>query len=815
MSLGWTASPDAVKGLYYGESLTIDVESMKDSMDHVFDAQEAESFVPVGAALTGVVTAIASGVFDARSFPQEEDMGVKLQEVTNAMLTVHLAMVTESMRLARRIDLGFASILGDRPTGVKAKRVAKESTGVYLAAYRDRCQLFGVDSMNSGVPTETEGLRTILNNQTGWWEQRPPTYWEAVGSHTAAIGSIVTTIPPPDANIGPQQLLLAAPAIVLYKLLPPVGQAVYWSWARLLTGRFASARALAHMSAATSNMQQIEEIRVTAEREQPLRSRDSLLWLMQLTTLVALEYSAFLALLDMEGGWLQHQEGYARPAECGLATDWPALSALVDARMATVLNMAPANTFEPRIGFGEQMPGATDLLSDPIDVGVDSVPVQEVTDAPSASGTAQEYGTGPVVHSPRVTASDGMRFLSDQFRCKTSVYQWPEQGSAQRKWDSWFKAYTDFQTLFPVHDHIIVGNLTGRVSDDDPRLYGWVDRREELQGSWTLQDFLNHVKSIVLNIRTTKSAAWTEFQALVASYASLRDCIELSTKIQNLYRLMYAQGSTEIEPVSRAVFTRTLHGFMSSLHNRASLQSAVGLAWRNWDLYNATADFEKYVAQHLHSPESTQTLSDAFVAHTVDQLYRAHQMHTQMLTIAQVGSRTPAPRRDTTTVLTNNTGAGTGRESRQPRIPRDRSRSETRSGRGGRGNGTPTGRDSSRGTQGSDRPGSGAGRRSSAEPADRPAPRTAGPKATLGKALEAYRKHAPDQAPPYLRQVLRLGGNWSTHECIRRVRDDRACLLCQEAHGMRACPYRRAPAATEWARKFFEFRDQMPPPDDN
>ena len=159
MSLGKTAGPEAAKGLFYSQAQAIDVSALTDSMQNVLVAPELQNIAPVREALTVVATKVANGVFEARIFPQEENKGVMQQEMTNTMLTAHLAMVTESMRLTRRIDLGLASVLGERPTGVKAKRVAKESTGAYLSAYRDRCQLFGVDSINSGVPTDTDSLK--------------------------------------------------------------------------------------------------------------------------------------------------------------------------------------------------------------------------------------------------------------------------------------------------------------------------------------------------------------------------------------------------------------------------------------------------------------------------------------------------------------------------------------------------------------------------------------------------------------------------------------------------------------------------------
>ena len=63
----------------------------------------------------------------------------------------------------------------------------------------------------------------------------------------------------------------------------------------------------------------------------------------------------------------------------------------------------------------------------------------------------------------------------------------------------------------------MVSALTGRVRRDDPRMYGWAEKRIRLEAeghSWSLSDFLTHVKGLVLNSRSTKQLAWEELQSL-------------------------------------------------------------------------------------------------------------------------------------------------------------------------------------------------------------------------------------------------------------------------------------------------------------
>jgi hypothetical protein len=139
---------------------------------------------------------------------------------------------------------------------------------------------------------------------------------------------------------------------------------------------------------------------------------------------------------------------------------------------------------------------------------------------------------------------------------------------------------------------------------------------------------LAHVRQQVLATSTTKRAAWHELSALQEHYKVLDDCLELSTKLRQLFAQLFPANSTEPEPASRLQAMRVVHNLLASLH-RPAQTTALTKAWKNYDSYNSSSMFAEFVDANLHVDGASAGLCTHYLDAISRHLDLAHRMYVQ------------------------------------------------------------------------------------------------------------------------------------------------------------------------------------------
>lgn len=432
----------------------------------------------------------------------------------------------------------------------------------------------------------------------------------------------------------------------------------------------------------------------------------------------------------------------------------------------------------------------------------------------------------PVFRSDR---SDGLRFLSDQLKSKESVYRIPVVTDGQRVWEAWFLKVLDLQTMFnDLPAELIIPILTGSVKTDDRRVYGWHDKvlaMRHNQRKPTLAEFVQHIRSQVLATNTTRREASHELERLRFDCSELSDCMALLTKLKQLFAQLHPPESDEHEPMSRLTAVRHVHNLLQGLH-RQGLHGKPGLvrAWKNYTAYDGSVMFAQYVDAKLHEHDKSEQVTAAYLVAVCTHLEQAHRQYVQTIepeeehlrgkrnvssvnAAAHLLNMTP-----TTLAAWIKTGAPSGSRAShgqkraasqppartsEPEAPQilaqehlstynrgyDR-RSGAGRGRGGRGRSDFHGRGRSYASAGHANGGHGGGNH----------PRAAVANAEISRG-EVYARILEDMKDMHdmpalatIRQKLGLPAI-NFDEAKRRVREDKACALCQETdHNYSRCP---------------------------
>ena len=318
----------------------------------------------------------------------------------------------------------------------------------------------------------------------------------------------------------------------------------------------------------------------------------------------------------------------------------------------------------------------------------------------------------------RSDKSDGIGFLTNQLKMEHSTYRMPKVGAPQRTWEDWFGKIKGLNTMFTqLPDKVVIASLVGPIKTDDRRIFGWNDLVLEQSASATdptLSQFLAHVRKQVLSNNTTRRAAAHELQALKDQYSGYSDCMELQTKIKQLWQQLYPPEQDgvplELEPITRLLALRTVHHFLATLFARGNARLPMVRAWKNYTVFNAATLFAEFVDDELHtSPQVTEALCTQYLTKVLGMLGTAHRMYTQLdndtragfdpnLNLQQNASRMSTTPQVLAAWVNAQDGAGTERSLQRRRLNEDGQASGQASPAGrGRSTSRGRGRDGARG----------------------------------------------------------------------------------------------------------------------
>jgi hypothetical protein len=708
--------------------------------------------------LVKIVEELAARTFNARAVkdgipsytgevPQEfGDYFADIKSTIATLGAAHHGCVMEVARVAKVVALGYQALIAKPGFSDMRKEILSNTIAALLPEEQEaHGQEQGAHGLLTGYAlSELETLFNIFPDE----HMKTPGYdgaW-SIKDHGNQINQLANQ-------------LASRAWQTCFELLPPVGKLLYMSILKYVaTTEKAPLAAACHGAVSAQSKLASQALHSLAAKTAQF-DKDPGQWMIRLATLLHLELGIYRALHHILR-LLRAQAEWAEP-------EWPDFEySFASVDMSAVI--------EKQLERGE------------------FIPSNFGTTLPTGAKTPSvlNHGTASTSSSASVSASDGMRFLESQMRNEYSNYRMPLAESAQREWVNWFTTIEHFVNLFPTPHQIVIENLTTGISDDDVRIYGWKTKCEKLvlEGkSWGMAEFLGHVRGQVLSTVTTRQAAWEELQALKGSYTELTDCIALSTKLQKLYRQMYENSSTEVEPVSRLQCIREVHNQITQLHTRGNRSSQVARAWRSFSSYDSTEVFLQYIDQRQHTPASTVEVSDKYLLHICEQLKVAHDMFTQ-LTASSSASTSSRARGS---VNSMNFGRHTNRQSRPNRGSSFAGRGQTRSrsGEGSRDNTRSVrGRTASRGASAT----RGGGRGGRTPPASvatttRPTSGSGQVRISMAEVVRKLSTDRPELAPPYLRRLANLPEK-SKDECIRLISQGH-CMLCQESrHPFKECP---------------------------
>ena len=436
-----------------------------------------------------------------------------------------------------------------------------------------------------------------------------------------------------------------------------------------------------------------------------------------------------------------------------------------------------------------------------------------------------DYGTKTTSphQSKGVESTAGTAFLQNQMKNKDSIYKMPQIAASEKVWEDWFNRISDFSKTYPqLSAQHVIPVLLGHIGSQDGRILGWQESANDMVAEGkqpTVGQFLSYIRTLVLPTGTSRKVAAKELEQLTLKPLVVEDCLALSTKIQQLFRVIYPSQTNESEPITRLKAMISVHNMLEVIDRAKPNGVSVTLskAWKAYSAYLPTQIFFEYLDECLHkSSEDSVKLCTSYIKIVVQHLGAAHRMHIQTVRTdsaemhkgvpnnsVQTLHSVPAPRnRSRSRNGSDNVSAfaGRGRTNDQRSVSAaDRSRSRT--GRKVRG------KSFSSGSGSAGRPNGSYTKRS---PSDEPKLVFEGAelerRVRAGiQAAETASSH-PSHKPGQFRKALcpALPG-LSKEVTIQKIISG-ACVFCQEeGHNSSKCPHFRA-AGPEVRRAAIEFK---------
>ena len=237
----------------------------------------------------------------------------------------------------------------------------------------------------------------------------------------------------------------------------------------------------------------------------------------------------------------------------------------------------------------------------------------------------------------------GMRFLSDQLKIQGSRYRMPALKSPQKVWEDWFARVRQLPVLYPglTAAHILPV-LLSIVGPEDERIFGWAETSIALEAAHqtvSLPQFLAHVRKQVLPAGSSRHQAAQELEALEGDLSSVTDCLALSTRLRQLFAQIFPPHSEEVEPITRVVAAKIVHRLMGYL-GRASIKFSVAKAWREYDSYQHSAMFTKFLDETLHTSQlASVKLTSEYLDQVCMHLEAAHRQYIQLRGLSHSDTR--------------------------------------------------------------------------------------------------------------------------------------------------------------------------------
>ena len=443
-----------------------------------------------------------------------------------------------------------------------------------------------------------------------------------------------------------------------------------------------------------------------------------------------------------------------------------------------------------------------------------------------------DYGTKTTSphQSKGVESSAGTTFLQNQMKNKDSIYKMPLISASEKVWEDWFNRVSDFSKTYPqLSAQLIIPVLLGHIGSQDGRILGWQESANEISAEGTqptISQFLSYIRTLVLPTGTSRKVAAKELDQLTLKPLVVEDCLALSTKIQQLFRIIYPSQTNESEPITRLKAMISVHNMLEWIDRSKTNGPSATLSksWKAYSAYLPTQIFLEYLDESLHkSSEDSVKLCSSYIKIVVQHLGAAHRMHIQ--TVRSDAAEIPKGNVPINSIQTLSSGsaqrnrtrsrngsdnisafAGRGRSQDQSRSDSGTDRSRSRNGRSVRG------RPFSSGSGSMGRPNGSYTKR----------PHSDGPKLVFeGAELERRVRAgilAADQAsssashkPGQFRKVLCPALPGLSKEVTVQKIISVACVFCQEeGHNSSKCPHFRAAgpevrkSAIEYKRAYFD-----------
>jgi hypothetical protein len=421
-------------------------------------------------------------------------------------------------------------------------------------------------------------------------------------------------------------------------------------------------------------------------------------------------------------------------------------------------------------------------------------------------------------------AVHALHFLNAQMKDKTSLYHMPDFKAPQKNWDDWFSRIASLKTTYTdINDSVVIPMLLSHLRVDDKRILGWSEACKEAESFnkiLLLEDFLSHVKRLVIPTGTLRRDAAKQLLQITTKPFHIADCQTLGSKILLLFRALYPPNSDEVEPLSRITAMKHVHSMLQKLKEARLKDSSAPLvtAWMQFTGYQHFDMFIRYIDEQLHTSNSvTIRLCEEYISLVVNQLTVAHRMYVQMQSVLHT-PQFPRSNNTSNTGIGGNSNTGTGNghthtghrinavntgnrndsrsSERNQRLERSRSRSGV-SGSGGSTTGTPPGssagqygRGSNRGRSGGRGPGRGTVRTAERNE-QRPKYVGAEHEKRLRKALKYASQSVEERYKPgWLRHQMDSGLSKLNEGQVFDKMLAGTCLLCQvEGHRASNCPH--------------------------
>ena len=190
-----------------------------------------------------------------------------------------------------------------------------------------------------------------------------------------------------------------------------------------------------------------------------------------------------------------------------------------------------------------------------------------------------------------------------------------------------------------------------------------------------LEDFLRHVRSLMLRTSTTRREALLSLKSLTETFAVQGDCHTLSSRLKQLFGQIFPPVTTKASPCTKLEAMERVAGLLKHLRYQ-SIRIPMCKAWRDCTTYDTTTLWRDYLRESLHTDqERSEKLSKQFLARCCEMLEEAHLQYLQDTTrhVPQSDKGSPgAAKKRSAKVLALGTSAGSkrGRSASTGRFPK-------------------------------------------------------------------------------------------------------------------------------------------------